>query len=106
MKYDHRKNRVNHNENKNDITSEQVLSWAKGVEAERAQKTLLTNIHENKEFDTVRCIKHNKIMSNSQTLSKRRCQYCIMAHGKKMPISWEEIHRMWEPFPEGLQECQ
>ena len=36
-------------------------------------------MQEDKGFDTIRCMKqHNDTMSNSQTITMRRCQSCIM----------------------------
>ena len=59
-----------------DISSEQLLEWAKRVKAQRAQRAILTNIQENKKFDTIRCMRQNsENMCDSQTM-KRKCQSC------------------------------
>ena len=70
--------RIIHNTTTSDITSEQVLRWAKRIEAQRAQKAILTIIQENRNHDMIRLVKppnENKSMSNSQSLMKGRCQY-------------------------------
>ena len=62
-----------------DIMSEQLFSWAKRIKVKRAQKLMLTNIHKNKDFDMIKYTKltnKNMNMSNSQCMTKRRCQYC------------------------------
>ena len=40
-----------------DITSEQVLGWAKRVEAQRAQSAIMDSSTETKEFDKIRTVK-------------------------------------------------
>ena len=40
--------------NTSEITSKQVLAWAKRVEAHRSWKALLVSIQENKEFDMIK----------------------------------------------------
>ena len=39
------------------VTSEQVLVWAKGVEAQRAHSTIITTLSNAKEFDKIKTIK-------------------------------------------------
>ena len=39
------------------VTSEHILVWAKRVEAQRAQSTIITGLSETKEFDKVKTIK-------------------------------------------------
>ena len=41
-----------------DITSKQVLIWAKRIEAQRSKKAVLTTIHESKDLDMVRQKSH------------------------------------------------
>ena len=49
------------------ITSEQVLSWAKRVEVQKAWKTVLMNNQRHKGFDMMGHVKqHNKNMRISQ----------------------------------------
>ena len=40
-----------------DITSEQVFSWVKRVEVQRAEKVMLQSIQENKDFGMIRNMK-------------------------------------------------
>ena len=66
-----------------EITNEQVLSWAKRIKAQRAQKEILTKIQEDKPLDIIRHTKplnENMNMGNSWSVTKRRCQYCDIAH--------------------------
>ena len=52
-----------------DIASEQVLYWAKRVEAERAQKAMFTHSQEDREVPKIRHMKpHNENISNSQVV--------------------------------------
>ena len=64
------------------------------MEAQREQKAKLTGIQEHKEFNAIRHMKqHNETMSYSQTITKRRFQYCGIPH---MPIGypafWENLN--------------
>ena len=64
-----------------DMTSEQVPVWAKRVKAQRTQKAMLMSIQDNKEFDMTKHTMQNiEKMSNSQIMSRSRCQYYGMVH--------------------------
>ena len=67
------------------VTSEQVLVWAKRVDAQRAQSTIITCLSKTKEFDKVKAIKggqrHN--LSNQthvKTPVKQSGSYCGSSH--------------------------
>ena len=48
-----------------EITSEQVLCWAKRIEAQRVQKAMLETKKESKDFDTVKGIDQQSNSSNN-----------------------------------------
>ena len=49
------------------MTSEQVLVWAKRVEAKRAQSAIITSLSETKEFDKIKTIKVGQTQSEKAT---------------------------------------
>ena len=58
-----------------EITSQQVLCWARRVEAQRAHKAILDVTKETKEFDTVNNHKQNNVI-NSINMTQSNCRYC------------------------------
>ena len=44
-------------EKSSDVTSEQVLVWAKWVEAQKAQSTIITSLSETKDFGKIKVVK-------------------------------------------------
>ena len=79
----------------NDITIEQVLIWAKGVEAQRAHKTTLDTTNENKDFDIVKIVnKHER--GQTMTLYKPTNGWLMGGTEKDMGelITLREISKM------------
>ena len=75
-----------------DITSEQVLNWARRVELKRAQKVVLTSIQKNKEFD-VRHMKP-KTQEHEQVTNYEQGKVSVKQHStqtKKMCSGGEGI---------------
>ena len=84
-------------EESTDVTSEQVLVWAKKVGVQRAQSTIITCLSKTKEFEKIKTIKmgqrHNlrKLQTCAKTPIKQSCGYCgdsyppkqCLAYGKK-----------------------
>ena len=64
------------------IHSENVLTRAKRVEAQRAQMALFSSLHKAKNFDVIiqKDIKHREKRPTTNTLSTRRCKYCRQEH--------------------------
>ena len=69
-----------------DTTSEQVLGWAKGVEANRAQSAIMDNLTETKEFDKVKIAKGGlrykggNVQTHTKAPAKKNCSYCSSSH--------------------------
>ena len=88
------------------VTSEQVLIWAKRVEAHRAKSAIRTSLSETKEFDKIRIIKRGTEMQSEKTTNM-----CQKAHKtelqllwfqpstKTMPSPWEEVCGVWQDQP-------
>ena len=67
----------------NEITSEQVLSWAKSVEVQRAQKPILDITKESMEFDMTKKAKYiceNAKRPKNTKQSNKKCTYCSKMH--------------------------
>ena len=67
------------------ITSENILSRAKRVEAQRAQSAVMSTITETKEFDKIRISKYAhkdspRRSTQSSMSSKQICRYCCSTH--------------------------
>ena len=64
------------------VTSEQVLPWAKRVEVQRAQSAVITSLSEIKELDKIQTVgdeqKQNgrKLHTPVKTTMKQNCKYC------------------------------
>ena len=45
------------NEESKDVTSEQVLAWAKRVKVQKAQSVIINNLNETKDFDKIKTMR-------------------------------------------------
>ena len=75
--------------NKNDestmIPSECVLTWAKRVEAQRAQEAVINGLHEVKNFDMIQQKdegkqRQTKLATPVKQPIRRICKYCSQVH--------------------------
>ena len=48
-----------------DVTNEQVLAWAKGVEAQKVQFTIIKSLNETEDFDNVGTLRGEVTIINS-----------------------------------------
>ena len=68
-----------------DITSEQVLGWAKRVEAQRAQSAIMDSLTETKEFDKINLAKvafkysWRNVQTSAKVPAKKSCIHCSSA---------------------------
>ena len=84
-----------------EMTNENMLCWAKRVEAQRVQSAIMTNLTEAKEFDKIKLTKNtykdSPRRSSAQTSmpAKQTCKYCGSSHPlRQCPACREEMHRM------------
>ena len=87
-------------------TSEQMLTWAKSVEAQRPQKARLTSIQDNKQFYHDKA--HKAKLGKHEQFSVYEREMSIVWHStglEKIYSLWKEICRMWkeQTFPGELQ---
>ena len=79
------------------ITSEQVLGWAKRVEAQGAQSAIMDSLTKTKEFDKVKKAKGEPIHNgrNVQTCVKapikKTCSYCGSSHPPKQSKAYGKM---------------
>ena len=77
--------------NVNEVTSKQVLPWAKQIEAQRSHKAMLDNLNDNKEFYTVSktiCRREpdqyvGKLTGSPQERNTHHLRYCGMIHQQR-----------------------
>ena len=87
------------------ITSENVLSWAKRVEAQRAPSTIMNSLTEVKEFDKLKVIKeHTQGQPYNIHADKNACKATMQIQWqqpfpKMMPVLWEDMHRLQQNWP-------
>ena len=68
-----------------EITSKNVLSWAKRVEVQRAQSAIVNSLTEVKEFDKLKVVRsahgdsHKRYMQ-TKIPTKQTCKYCGSSH--------------------------
>ena len=68
------------------VKSEQILVWAKRVEAQRAQTAIITSLSETKEFVKIKTIKqgqrhHGRTpQTHAKMFTKQSCSYCGSSH--------------------------
>ena len=69
-----------------DITSEQVLGWAKRVEAQRAQSAITDSLTKTKVFDKIKIAKGGlrhtggNVQTHAKAPTKNSCNYCSSTH--------------------------
>ena len=76
-----------------EITSENVLSWAKGVEAQKAQSAIMNSLTEVKEFYKLKIVKNTyKDSTGRSTLTKTHakymCRYCWSSHPPRQCLAY------------------
>ena len=86
------------NKKANEITSEQVLSWARRVETQRVHKALIKT-KGNKDFTTM---KKQEQKNNSLNKAKEdrtgmyiNYKYCGNTHELQRDNLWQELFEMW-----------
>ena len=68
------------------ITNEQVLGWAKRVEAQRAQSAITDSLIETKEFDKIKIVKGGlkydgrNVQTSTKAPMEKSCNYCSSSH--------------------------
>ena len=75
---------------------EQVLIWAKIVEVQRIQSTIITRLSETKEFDKI-----NTIKGPQRHNLKKTSNMCINAHEAELQFLWfqpstQTMPSLWE----------
>ena len=68
-----------------DVTSEQVLAWAKRVEVQKAQFEIINSLNMTKDFDKIKTVSGietnwDNIMNTYQVAVKHSCSYCSYSH--------------------------
>ena len=101
--------------NTSGVSSEQVLVWAKKVEAQRAQKEVLENIRDTKDFDSISRDKQRPDGNGQQREGvkekkvKENCRYCGMTHiyTETMPSIWQNMQQMYKGklLQSNIQKC-
>ena len=76
-----------------DVTSEKVLVWAKRVEAQKVQSTLMTSLLETKDCDKIKTVKGGQIkLEKPQICTKlpanQSCRYCISSHSPSRCLTY------------------
>ena len=68
------------------VASEQVMTWARRVEAQKARSAILENLQETKDFDRIftrnRAKTQDRMQLQEQTQmpARQRCRYCGSIH--------------------------
>ena len=65
------------------IMNENVLAWAKIVEAQRAQSVVMNSVTEAKEFHKIKvskCMQGQSQKKHTKTSTKQTCRYCSSSH--------------------------
>ena len=97
-----------------EVSSEQVLAWAKRVEAQRSQNAVLENTRDVKEFDLIRRDRQRpgqKVNRQQRRNGKEKnSKLKIMgnnAPAKTMSSIWQNVQQMWEGkgLQSGMQKC-
>ena len=73
------------------IHSENVLTWAKRVEAQRAQTAVISSLNERKCFDAIvqKDVRHTDKKPTTNTFTKwRRCKYCGQEHKLRQCLAY------------------
>ena len=86
--------------NDDQITSEGVLAWAKRVEGQRVQATILSTITELRQFDKVKIVK--KVKEDNTTPTRHNRSVASMqilwqaTHAEAVSGMWQDIHGLWQ----------
>ena len=84
-----------------DVTSEQILGWAKRAEVQRAQSAIMDSLTETKMFDKIDSkrgthIQHKKSASTCQSTHNEKLQLLWFQPSiKTIPGLWEEVCGLW-----------
>ena len=73
---------------KEEITGENVLSWAKRVKVQRVQSTIMNSLIEVKEFDKLKVVKSTcngspRRYMQTKMPTKQTCRYCGSSHSQR-----------------------
>ena len=76
-----------------EIINENVLSWAKTVEAERAQSTIINSLMDVKEFDKLKIVKNTykdntRRSTQTKVATKHKCRYCGSSHPPRQCLAY------------------
>ena len=85
--------------NNDHITCGGALAWAKGVEVQRGQATVLNTLTESRQFDKMKIskkVKDDKIRTPvHQTTPQQLCRYCGGdSPVKAVPSIWQDVFRV------------
>ena len=78
------------------VTSENILSWVKRIEAERAQAVVMSAITETKEFNKIRVARHahkdnSRVPAQSSMPLRQTCRYCSSTHPPRQCLVYERL---------------
>ena len=78
-----------------EITSENVLSWAKRVEVQRAQSAIMNSLTDIKEFNKLKVVKNMhkdspRRPTQTKILAKQMCKYCGNSHPQRQCLACEK----------------
>ena len=78
------------------IMSENVLAWAKRVEAQRAQSAVMSSITGAKEFDKIKisknvCKDSPRRSTQTRTPTKQTCRYCRCSHPLRQCLAYGKM---------------
>ena len=86
--------RINSNKNNDCITIGGVLAWAKRVEVQRAQATVLNMLTESRQFQKSKGKQNKNINAPEQhTMTTMQILWWDTS-AKKMPSIWQDMHRV------------
>ena len=77
-----------------DMTSEQVLDWAKRVGAQRAQSAVMDSLTKSKEFNKVKIVKGElryngrNVQTCAKVPAKKSCSYCSSSHPHRQCLAY------------------
>ena len=93
------------------IKGEDILLWARRIEAQRAQAAILNDITEAQKFDKVKLVQKPKGRQEAETTrhtyQRHPCKYSGgKSCTKAMSSIWENMYWLWENYslPEGVHE--
>ena len=77
---------ITKSEESKDVTNKEVLAWAKGVEAQKAQSMIINSLNETKGIDNIKTVREGerqierKLQTNVKAPMKQSCSYCGSSH--------------------------